>query len=163
MPLRKAKRLPSMRLFGGALPWNSRSLGLSSKSSSWLGAPAMWRKMTFLAFAGRGGLRALMGLAGSMTGSCPACSCPIMELIAMEPSPTPQSRKKWRRVRSASQLFSMSFMSYSRVMKLSVFKSARARPTRAAASAGGVSEERRLLERSAWVASSSSAKSLICW
>src|SRR5687767_8718692 len=50
-----------MNSLGGFLPLNFRSSGLSSNSSSWLGPPAMKRKMTALALGEWGNLRAGAG------------------------------------------------------------------------------------------------------
>ncbi len=96
--LMKAKRFPLTNSSGIGLPFSSWSFGLGSNSSSWLGPPAMNRKITFLARPGKWPLR---GVSGLTSGSL-ASARPWLNRLAraIEPMPTPHSWKKCRRVRS---------------------------------------------------------------
>ena len=73
-------------------PLSALSRGLWSNISSWLGPPAMKRKITDLAL-GRWWGR--FGASGSVPGPGPSASS---EASATLPSPIAQRLKKWRRV-----------------------------------------------------------------
>src|SRR4029077_14948239 len=71
---------------GGSVPSNLASCGLLSKSSRWLGAPAMKRKITRLALGAK--------CVGCVAKPDSESRCPS----AAVPSPTPHCSKNHRRV-----------------------------------------------------------------
>ena len=83
-------------------PSSSLSFGLWSNSSSWLGPPAMNRKMTAFAFGGEVRLPRRERVA-SRARRPASPSRASSDASAIAPRPTPQSRKKCRRVRASAR------------------------------------------------------------
>ena len=99
----KAYRWPPITSGGIGLPSMAASLGLWSKRSSWLGAPAMKSWITALARPGVCGGRGSSGPAAARAAAwdwLPSDSA-TSPASAILPTPMPQSRKKCRRVTSS--------------------------------------------------------------
>src|SRR5258708_7639577 len=80
---------------GSGLPCHFFNSGLGSNRSTWLGAPSMNMKMTFLALAGSGGA---LGASGSVRCDAALALPPSRSASAMAPRPPAQSRKNNRRL-----------------------------------------------------------------
>ena len=91
-----AKRFPSIIDCGTGCPFNSASFGLKSNSSSWLGPPAMNRKMIFFA---RGLNPDDFGAIGFGSACASAFRSANNDPSAIDPNPSPHRLKKWRRVK----------------------------------------------------------------
>src|SRR5262249_1906272 len=84
------------------LPSYSTSLGLKSKRSSWLVAPAMNRWITRVALGAKCGGLGESGLTPDAAVPRERNASVSSDASAILPTPTPQSRKKWRRVTASA-------------------------------------------------------------
>ena len=122
---KNAKRLPSSRPAGGFWPLSSVKRGFGENKSNCEGAPAMYRKMQFLALTGN-------LTESSRWPSAAAAPRVLHQRQRQSAQPTGRGGQKWRRS-NRQRSRTGCICRYSRVMNSSRFKITRAVETQAAA------------------------------